>query len=123
MRRLALLGMLLLAGCAAAEAGPLVVTDAQNGGSVTLARDRQLVLRLAANASTGYAWSVTQSANLRLVSHNYLWPGGAPGAAGTQEYVFAPAGTGEARLALAYRRPWEAAAAPARAFTLAILIR
>lgn len=124
-RGIALLLPALLAGCAAAPqpVGPLVVSDAQNGGSVALGPTQQLVLRLAANASTGYSWAVMQSANLKLVSQDYAWQGGPPGSGGVQQYVFVPAGTGPGRLALVYRRPWEKEAAPARSFALGVVIR
>lgn len=121
----ALLLPAVLAGCAAAPqpAGPLVVTEAQNGGSVTLGPAQQLVIRLAANASTGYSWAATQSANLRLVSQDYAWQGGPPGSGGVQQYVFVPAGTGPARLAFVYRRPWETQEKPARSFALGVVIQ
>jgi predicted secreted protein len=114
-----------LAGCAVAPpapAGPLVVTDADDGASVPLGHAQELVLRLAANASTGYAWAVTESANLRLVSQHYVWPGGPPGSGGTEELVFAPVGTGPGRLALVYRRPWMPQDPSARHFALGVVI-
>lgn len=105
---------------------PLSVTEANSGGSVTLALDQRLIVRLPSNPSTGYRWSVAQQ------SSGVLEPDGAPtyekgasgdaGAGGTEIWKFVPTKAGEETLRLEYRRLWETDAAPARVVTYKVTV-
>jgi inhibitor of cysteine peptidase len=108
---------------------PLSVTEANSGGSVTLARDQRLIVRLPSNPSTGYRWSLAQQAT------GVLEPDGAPtyepgspgagtaGAGGTETWKFVPTRAGEETLRLEYRRLWETDAAPARVVSYKVTVR
>jgi inhibitor of cysteine peptidase len=108
---------------------PLSVTEANSGGSVTLARDQRLIVRLPSNPSTGYRWSLAQQAA------GVLEPDGAPtyeqgstgsattGAGGTETWKFVPTRAGEETLRLEYRRLWETDAAPARVVSYKVTVR
>ena len=122
----ALLAAALLAACTApdrqappaAEAGlsggPVVATEAQNGGVVRVAPGARLLVSLPANGTTGYAWVVERSPwGLRLLSDDYAaapspdGDGPVPaGGEGRQTLVFQAAAAGAGDLRLAYRQPW-----------------
>jgi inhibitor of cysteine peptidase len=117
-----------LAACASKKPPPepLSVTEANTGGSVALARDQQLIVRLPSNPTTGYRWSLAQQ------STPVLQPEGAPtyekgavdaGAGGTEIWRFAPTQAGEGTLRLEYRRLWEADVAPARVVSYKVTVR
>lgn len=108
---------------------PLSVSEANSGGSVTLARDQRLIVRLPSNPSTGYRWSLAQQAA------GVLEPDGAPtyeqgstgsgtaSAGGTETWKFVPTRAGEETLRLEYRRLWETDAAPARVVSYKVTVR
>ena len=104
---------------------PLSDTEANSGGSVTLARDQRLIVRLPSNPSTGYRWSLAQQAA------GVLEPDGAPtyeqgsggaGSGGTETWKFVPTKAGEETLRLEYRRLWETDAAPARVVSYKVTV-
>jgi inhibitor of cysteine peptidase len=119
----------LLAACASKPPppAPLSVTEANSGGTVALALDQRLIVKLPSNPSTGYRWSVAQQ------TAGVLEPEGAPtfergpdasaGAAGTEIWKFVPTKAGEETLRLEYRRLWEADAAPARVVSYKVTVR
>ena len=124
----AMVAALPLGACASKKPppAPLSVTEANSGGSVALAHNQQLVVRLPSNPTTGYRWSLAQQ------STPVLEPEGAPtyekgagdaGAGGTETWRFAPTKAGEGTLRLEYRRLWETDAAPARVVSYKVTVR
>jgi C1A family cysteine protease len=119
------LGGVSSAASPAVGAGPpeLQVTERENGRAVDL-NGEVLVLTLESNPSTGYGWQVQGQGSglLRQLEATEWLPDtqGKLGGAGTQVLRFAAVGKGRATLNLVYARPWEAAAAPAKSFSLEV---
>ena len=138
---LALLGAIPLGAVTASDApwagssqpGPVpsgapsevVVTEAAQGSTVVLGQGQSLAVVLESSPSTGYRWDVAE------VEPPVLRPMGAPlfrqkspllGAPEEQTLRFAPVRSGEGRLRLVYRRPWEEAP-PIREFSLQVVVR
>jgi inhibitor of cysteine peptidase len=121
----------LIAGCslivATSSSHPRIVTDLDNGKSLTLARGEKLEVALAASSGTGYLWAI--KANNPAV----LQPRGLPGlelpdavaqkTIGTQTFEFVGASPGTAKLELQYILPYESETAPARSFEITVTVR
>ena len=94
-----------------AAARTVNVTAKSNGKTVSLHAGDKVVIRLDANATTGYHWSTTRrpdKAVVRLVSSKYVADPAEPGvvgSGGTQVLRLAARGGGKTKLALAYLSP------------------
>ena len=95
-----------------------ILEDPDNGSDIFLVQGDTLEVRLPANPSTGYSWSIAanSAAVLRPAGEPRFDPPAAarPGASGTQSFGFRVVGGGGAFLQLVYRRPFEKDAPPAR---------
>src|SRR5208337_23063 len=104
----------------------VIVTAQDNGKEVDLPQGGTLVVRLEANPSTGYSWTVKGDPSpLKLVKLSYRKNNSnrAAGAPSTQELRLAATSSGIVLLDLEYRRPWEYNAAPARTFRIHVNAR
>jgi inhibitor of cysteine peptidase len=104
----------------------VIVTAQDNGKEVDLPQGGTLVVRLEANPSTGYSWTVKGDPSpLKLVKSSYRKNNSnrAAGAPGTQELRLAATSSGIVSLDLEYRRLWEYNAAPARTFRIQVNAR
>jgi inhibitor of cysteine peptidase len=121
--------MTVFALCAALPvlAQGTVVTEDQSGSVIEIAQDQQVEIRLPVQMGTGYSWELLRppTAPLRLIrSENRSAPGGSvPGGPATQLFVFVAVSAGSGELELGYRRPWETTTAPARTFSLRVVVR
>jgi inhibitor of cysteine peptidase len=115
---------LLLWGPTHAFADAVIVTDTHHGGTVQIARDQELHVRLRAQSGTGFSWAlINDSAPLRLTAtRNERAPNSRLGAAETQIFVLRATGSGGGAIEFAYRRPWETGVAPARLFKLRVVV-
>ena len=108
-------------------AGPLEVrvTDHDNGRAVDL-NGAVLVLTLESNPSSGYGWQVRElnPGILRKLDATEWIPDtpGKLGGPGTEVLRFAAVGKGRTTLNLAYARPWEKGAPPARSFSVEVRV-
>lgn len=102
----------------------VTVTEQDNGGEVRLKPTDTLRVNLAANTSTGYTWQATANPLLpQQGDPTYTRPADAPpGVGGIQTFIFAPSGAGSTTLEMAYRRPWETTVAPARTFSVRVVV-
>ena len=117
----------LLAGCdphSSSETPVVTATYAQNGQTVTVPADGILVLRLAGNASAGYAWEFTRldATRLSFLDSRYELDSDAVGAGGTFTFRFEALQAGATVIGLAYRRSWETGS-PAATFSLTVVIQ
>ena len=128
LRWLAVVGLVGLTACGGA--GPSVttvtLTEADSGKAISLAKGQPLVLRLAANATTGFAWQTATApiaAVLTTVSSDYESSAtpGLVGAGGTQVLKYQGAGAGQTPLRLIYVQPW-APTNVGQEFTLTITV-
>lgn len=94
----------------------VTVSDIDNHTQVTLNQGDTLTVRLSANSTTGYQWSVGMIDNsvLRQIDSQYIRPrNGLMGAGGTQVYRFKAVGRGSFFLGLLYQRPGASGGIPA----------
>jgi inhibitor of cysteine peptidase len=116
---LAAAAALLAASSATAQARTVTVTEAFDGGVLTLADGDQLVVRLGGDAGSGDSWvpAFNDASLLQPVGP----PAGeaAPGAGGARVFRFQASGTrGSASLGFAWAKPSAAEQAPGRLFRL-----
>ena len=109
--RLALALALLALTPASALARTVDLTASSSGRTVTLHKGDKVVVRLAANATTGYHWSTTARPDKAVVhqtSSKYVpkpTQPGIVGSGGTQVIRFTATGQGATRFATAYLSP------------------
>jgi len=107
----------------------VIATESDADKTIQVTEGDDFVLKLAANATTGYQWKVTNTD--RTFAYPYASPYEAPsahgpvGAGGTQVFKWSTAGVSDAagtpviskvgkhQVQVEYRRPWEAATKPA----------
>jgi inhibitor of cysteine peptidase len=127
----ALAAALLVVGDGPTGSAPpseIQVADRDDGTTVRLARGGVLIVALASNPSTGYAWAVSDRSAPALTlaaPAQYVPPGStAPvvGAPGTEVFRFIGAAAGRHELLLEYVRSFEPNAPPIRTFRLTIQI-
>lgn len=122
-----MLGLAASRGASMAQPIPERVTaaESQNGGTVELSKDQQLVIRLPAQLGTGFSWAIQSMTGvaMQLVKSDIENGAGIPGAPETQVFVVKPAQTGNGEIELAYRQPWMRDKQPAKTFKLHIIVR
>ena len=104
---LAFYAVTLPAGTVSGAPRSVVVTEAQNGQNVQIGINDVLIVRLQAQAGTGYSWAVTtvhHSCDCRKSTPTGLT---IPGGPEVQLFTFKPISSGNALLSFAYRRAWE----------------
>jgi inhibitor of cysteine peptidase len=96
----------------------LVLSEADDGSRISVAKGDVLTVRLPSNVTTGYGWSVAQTAPGVLQNPeppSYQPPAASqPGAGGTQTFTVQVIASGAGWLQLVYRRPFEKDTPPAR---------
>jgi inhibitor of cysteine peptidase len=131
-RALCLVGSVVFtAGCSralpqASSAGQ-VLTEADSGRSLVLPVGARFEVRLPSRPGTGYTWGVTH-VDPEVVAEqgpSSSQPVGRAqaGSAALEAIPFVARGPGATRLEIAYRRPWEKGAPPARTFTLDVTVQ
>lgn len=105
--------------------GPKTV-DARAGEEffLTTRVDREIIINLDSNPTTGYTWlEEYDNAFMKLVDAEYK-PGatstGLAGAGGTQTYRFRAIEPGKTRLTLIYKRPWGDKSVEEKVFNITI---
>jgi predicted secreted protein len=93
------------------------------GDDVSVAEGDEFVIALAANPTTGYAWSADQDPDVTLVSSRQVADGALPGAEGTQELTFRAEHSGTTTLELAYARSFEPDVPPAKTASFPVTVR
>ena len=105
----------------------VTVTDQNSGKDIDLISGETLVVKLASNRSTGYAWTVSgDPAPLKLDKTSYhksTKSTASVGSPGVQIFHFSAATAGIATLNLVYRRSWEYNVPPVKTFTLRVNVR
>ena len=112
-----LMSVILLVGATALLTGcdngndddPVLITQADNGGVVSVANGADVEVVLPCNPTTGYQWEVVENNEtlLTFVSSSYTPDSDATGSGGLYRFLFKAAAVGQARLRLVYKRSWE----------------
>jgi predicted secreted protein len=102
----------------------VVVTEAQNGQNIQIGINDVLIVRLQAQAGTGYSWAVTTVPSFLRLSQEHTEPTGRtiPGGPEVQLFTFKPISSGNALLSFAYWRPWETGQPPARTYNVKVSV-
>lgn len=94
--------------------GVIAVEEADNGATIDLQPNQQLVIRLNGNRSTGFQWLLIDLTDQVLETvgdaPRYIdtaRPGEWLGMGGIEEWTFRPMKRGVAIIRFEYRRPWE----------------
>lgn len=127
MQKTILFSILLLALGSASAAPPPSVTlgEEDSGKSVAVQKGAQLTLVLPQNRTTGYSWQLLSSGEpgLRQVGEpKETTESDRPGSGGKISYRFEAVAEGTSALELAYRRPWEKEAPPAKSFRAKVTV-
>jgi inhibitor of cysteine peptidase len=87
----------------------LIQGTPDNGSTVTVKRGQAILIKLPENPSTGFRWSVEQSARpfLELKQTDFAATGTIAGGGGERRFEFIAATAGEGRLSLRRWREWE----------------
>jgi predicted secreted protein len=121
--------LMLVVVCAFRTASlPIILTNADDGKTVTVSSGHQVIIQLPDNSgSTGYTWNFTTSRNQVLTWQNttYLSPKGhpMPGAPGTIVFTFLAHDSGSINIQFALRRTWETNVPPAQRFTVTVQVQ
>jgi inhibitor of cysteine peptidase len=129
-RSMLLLGLVMM-GCASSQPSSQPshewqLSEPDNGRTINAQVSDVIKIRLPANATTGYVWSVQPIAGKTVRQEGpiaYEPTGGAnppPGTGGFANATFTVVGKGESRITLQYSRPWEADKPPVKTFSLTI---
>ena len=106
-----------------------MLDEKDNGSSVDLPFDNNLVISLAANPSTGYSWQVLEvdADILEQVGENEYTPSEgvaiSPGSGGSERLTFQAISRGTTTLKLGYKRPWEDQAQPEQVFSVEVTVK
>jgi len=109
-------------------AANVAATESDNGKTLHVDAAAVITISLPANATTGYAWTVTEinGSSLEQIGDIQYTPERAPegmvGTGGTALAKFRAINAGQTTIALAYARPWEKGVPPIRTFKLTIMV-
>jgi predicted secreted protein len=110
--RASALAAAILAGCGSypgtPEEPPLMVVE--TGKTIELQRGKRVTVRLEANRSAGYRWSLAFSGDGKLEQLGeafYAAEKSVPGGDGAEYWPFRATRAGTVELRFEYRRPWE----------------
>ncbi|HEY5001561.1 MAG TPA: protease inhibitor I42 family protein [Ktedonobacteraceae bacterium] len=121
--------LILTVACAFRTASlPIILTNMDNGKTVTVSSGNQVIIQLPDNSgSTGYTWNFTTSRNQVLTWQNatYIPPTGhpMPGASGTMAFTFLAHDSGSVHIQFALQRTWETNVPPVQLFTVTIQVQ
>lgn len=102
------------------------LTEPDNGTTVTLAADGTLIVALASNPSTGYAWAIVspEPEFLELDGEPKFVPAGSttavPGAGGTEVFTLKATGAGTSTLHMEYNHTTTPPEEPEETFTVTV---
>jgi len=127
-----ILGAAALAGCADhyypghPEDPPRMLGESDAARAIEMQLDKRITLRLEANHTAGYLWSLAASGDGALEQIGepfYTTEKSVAGAGGAEYWTFRATRGGKAELRFEYRRPWEQDKPAARVLTYMISIR
>ena len=122
------------AGCgsqASAASGPVKLTEADNGKTVTVKVGDTIEVVLAGNPTTGYSWSTTLSDKDAAVLQQqgdpvYAQQSTDPtlvGGGGTFTFTFKAVAPGQVALKFGYARPFETGVAPIQTYSVTVNVK
>ncbi len=103
----------------------VTLTDANNGQTVELRTGQLLVISLKGNLTTGYSWGVSDTLPFLQAQGEpeYKPDSNLTGASGVFTLRFKVTGSGNGKLMLVYRRPFERGVAPIQTYSVQVDVR
>lgn len=105
----------------------MVVKAADSGRIVNLKPGDTFEVRLEANPSTGYGWTVSPEKNniVRQKSMKFVrgGAGDVPGAGGTNVWTFEAVKAGNQKLTFNYQRPWEKSVPAVKTVSYSVIVQ
>jgi len=129
MKRIGWLFCLSLAlaavGCQS-KAGQTILTEEDNGQTITVAAGSEIVIKLEGNITTGYSWSV-QDLDAQYLQQQgeeeYKSESDLIGAGGVSTFTFKAMQSGQTTLKMIYSRPFEKDTPPEKVFEISVDIQ
>ncbi len=121
----ALIVTMALGGC---KTGSDTLTDKNNGDSISLRIDEEVVIKLESNPTTGYGWILNEKTDTSIVSmvgSEYVQSEEDEelvGAGGHEIFTFKALASGDTAIILNYERPWEEEEEPLETFEINISV-
>lgn len=113
----------IVAGCAPTA---LRLDAAADGTTVHVPSGSTVSIALESNPTTGYDWYRAGALPSQLATESDQFKSGGTlgvvGAGGTRTIAYRATASGTATIHLAYARPWEQGVAPAKTFTLTVIV-
>ncbi|AKB37849.1 hypothetical protein MSSAC_3259 [Methanosarcina siciliae C2J] len=100
-----------------------IVTEADNGTSISLENGENFTLQLGGNPTTGYSWELNVSEGLSILSVDYIQdpaPEGYTGVSGIYTWVIQAVDPGTQQVDGIYKRSWENTTGTEDNFTLTV---
>ena len=121
---------LVITGCggdAKAKSADISISDANDGGDVTVPLGRKLIVTLDSNHTTGFAWSIKQDGAPVLASagpseYMDLPAGSPPGRGSVEKFTFNAQSAGTQTVLLTYARSSEPSIPAGRTFTVKVTV-
>jgi inhibitor of cysteine peptidase len=124
---LALVMLLTLSVAASAtDEKTVTITDKDKDPKVELAKGDKLLVKLAANPTTGFTWVVAKDSDKLKSAGKPEYEAadkGKVGGGGTQTFTFTAQTTGELEVEMQYKRPFEKDKEPAKTFKFKVTIK
>lgn len=100
-----------------------IVTEADNGTSISLKNGENFTLQLRENPSTGYAWQLNVSEGLTILSDGYTQdeaPEGKVGVPGTRSWIIEAVDQGSQQVNGIYKQSWMNTTGTEKNFTFTV---
>jgi inhibitor of cysteine peptidase len=107
------------------QAGNLVVTEEQNGATVSVNQSSVITVRLKENPTTGFQWNLTTTAGLKITNDSYVpsdTTGKLAGSGGTHSWDISAVAKGTQNITAIYWRSWEPLTGNETAFSMTVIV-
>ena len=109
----------------AVQVSHIVVTEAQNNGTVYVKQGNYIIVKLQENPTTGYQWNLTTTPGLLVTNDTYESSdktGKLMGAGGTRTWDITAIATGEQKINAVYGRSWEPVTGNETGFSMTVVV-
>lgn len=103
----------------------IVVTEAQDNGTVHVKQGNYIIVQLAENPTTGYQWNLTTTPGLLVTNTSYETSdktGKLMGAGGTRTWDITAIATGKQKITAVYGRSWEPVTGSETGFSMTVVV-
>lgn len=101
----------------------IIITEAQNGGTISINVGDVVIISLQENPTTGYRWQIDAATGVTLTSDEFFGVSLAPGGGGERKLSFTAPASGTFQVRAILRRGWEQGVAPQSQFRIVIKVR